>query len=452
MAEDPRSRRDTDDVPDATTAFLLSRPQRDEDPAIDVSRAAALLALVRPRTITPAEYAEVTEEAGELLGVEPIYAPTRKRASLAMALQELGEAGIRAAEIMRERRRPREDPEDWFDQEAFPGAYTPRYRRITDQIEPRTDDERAVVEAVQREVAPSALRAGTAAESARESAAERLIAASLLDGEPLVRVAAAAATLRLDHRNPVADAILEQAEREAPAEVAELSRAILQMERGSETRRIEVVHPPHAPDPVADSAVVHGTWARWNRWWRPDGSLHSYLRDETGLFPHLYAGNKPFEWSGYFSFRAWAKPYPKKDWHRQQAADSLAWWAHQRLVDPPDFIGHSYGGSLAMLSTRSNKQVRGMLLLSPAVHRSCLPDDDNYEQALHVTSKLDLVLLADLSKPGLLEQECKNVSRFRVKRIGLTGHGATHDPHLWRQSGLGEYVRDDWLPKLTGRP
>jgi pimeloyl-ACP methyl ester carboxylesterase len=231
--------------------------------------------------------------------------------------------------------------------------------------------------------------------------------------------------------------------------VAELSRAILTTDRHSENRRVEIIYPQQAPDPAADATIVHGTWARWGRWWRPDGLLHRYLRKETGLFPHLYTDRDPFEWSGYFSFRAWAKP--RKDWHRQQAGDSLAWWAHRKLVAPPDFIGHSYGGSLAMLATRSDKKVRGMVLLSPAVHRTCLPDKSNYEQILWVTMKLDLVLLADLSAPWLLKRSCRNVIHWPVKRRGFGGHCATHDPNVWRESGLTEYVRDEWFPKLSSR-
>jgi hypothetical protein len=91
-----------------------------------------------------------------------------------------------------------------------------------------------------------------------------------------------------------------------------------------------------------------------------------------------------------------------------------------------------------------------MVLLSPAVHRGCLPDPSYYEQILHVTTKLDLVLLADLSRPRLL-RSLPNVVDRRVKRKGLVGHVATHDPRVWRESGLTDYVRDEWLPLLSPR-
>jgi pimeloyl-ACP methyl ester carboxylesterase len=275
------------------------------------------------------------------------------------------------------------------------------------------------------------------------------VAAGLLDPDPLVQVAAAAATLRLDPGNPLADAILDEASATESDEIAELSRAVLTTDRESERRRIEIEHPRGSPDPAADSALVHGTWARRGGWWRPDGRLHHYLCAEEALFPHLYRGPQPFEWSGYFSFRAWKRT--SKDWHRQQAADSLAWWSHRKLLAQPDLIGHSYGGSLALLATQAEKQLRGVVLLSPALHRTCLPDPAFYERILHVTAKLDLVLLADLSNARLLSG-FRDVTGWRVKRRGLLGHGATHDPRSWASSGLTEHVRSTWLPSLTARP
>ena len=281
----------------------------------------------------------------------------------------------------------------------------------------------------------------------RRTSATRLAAASLLDRDPLVQAAAAAATLRLDPKNPLADAILNEASRDRSDEVAELSRAILATDRESENRRIEVEN-PRTREVKADSALLHGTWARRGRWWRPGGDLHQYLSVEAGLFPELYSGGTPFEWSGYFSFRAWKGA--KKDWDRQQAADSLAWWTQRKLLAPPDLIGHSYGGSLALLATAAEKDLRGIVLLSPALHPSCLPDPSHYERIIHVRAKLDLVLLADVSNPRLLES-VRDVSDFEIPRKGLLGHSVTHDPRSWAASGLTDHLRDDWLPSLTAR-
>jgi hypothetical protein len=431
VAEDPRSRSDTEDVPDALAAFRAERPARGEEEAIAVSRAAALLTLVRPRQTAPSDYRSATEESRELLRVEPVEPFDLGRDELATELASFGEPGTRAAQRLRSERSVEPDP-----------------RGIMGELRAQTGPERDSLAEAQANAAAELFSDGAAERgmSGRDAAA-RLIAASLLDDDSLVQVAAAAAALRVDSRNPVAEAILGEAARGSD-EIAELSRAILANDRRSDSRVIEIEHPAGSPDPAADAALVHGTWARGGKWWRPDGSLFHYLQEEVGLFPDLYRGPDPFKWSGYFSFRLWAKE--THDWNRQQAADSLAWWAHRRLKPEPDLIGHSYGGSLLMMATQAEKQVRGMVLLSPAVHRRCLPNPAYYERILSVWTKLDLVLLADLATLSLL-RSLPNATERRVRRRGLTGHSATHDPAVWHQSGLTDYLRDDWLPSLGPR-
>jgi hypothetical protein len=431
VAENPRSQSDTEDVPDALAAFRAERPARGEEEAIAVSRAAALLSLVRPRQTAPSDYRSATEESRELLRVEPVEPFDLGRDELATELASFGEPGTRAAQRLRSERSVEPDP-----------------RGIMGELRAQTVPERDSLAEAQANAAAELFSDGAAERgmSGRDAAA-RLIAASLLDDDSLVQVAAAAAALRVDSRNPVAEAILGEAARGSD-EIAELSRAILANDRRSDSRVIEIEHPAGSPDPAADATLVHGTWARGGKWWRPDGSLFQYLQEEVGLFPHLYRGPDTFKWSGYFSFRLWAKE--THDWNRQQAGDSLAWWAHRRLRPEPDLIGHSYGGSLLMMATQAEKRVRGLVLLSPAVHRRCLPNPAYYERILAVWTKLDLVLLADLATLSLL-RSLPNATERRVRRRGLTGHSATHDPAVWGQSGLTDYLRDDWLPSLGPR-
>jgi hypothetical protein len=431
MAENPRSQSDTEDVPDALAAFRAERAERGEQDAIAVSRAAALLSLVRPRQTAPGDYQLATEESRELLRLEPVEPFDVGREDLATELTNLGRPGAQAAERLQAERSVPPDP-----------------RGVMHEFRAQNEPERDTLAGAQADAAAELFSAAAAERGVSDrDAAARLIASSLLDDDPLVQVAAAAAALRVDSRNPVAEAILGEAARGSD-EIAELSRAILASDRRTETRVIEIEHPAGSPDPAADAILVHGTWARGGKWWRPDGSLFQYLQEEVGLFPHLYRGPDPFKWSGYFSFRLWAKE--THDWNRQQAADSLAWWAHRRLKPEPDLIGHSYGGSLLMMATQAEKQVRGMVLLSPAVHRRCLPNPAYYERILSVWTKLDLVLLADLATLSLL-RSLPNATERRVRRRGLTGHSATHDPAVWRQSGLTDYLRDDWLPSLGPR-
>jgi pimeloyl-ACP methyl ester carboxylesterase len=419
VAEDPRSQSDTEDLPDALSAFREERAVRRAEDAVSISCAGALLSLVRPPQLDAGEYRVATEEARELLGVEPLEPFELDREELAAKLDELG---------------------------AEKASWSPS-RPSARELRERSEPEREVIAAAQGEAATELFGAGPARGPSRRGAAAKLIAASLLDEDPLVQVAAAAATLRVDSRNPIAEAVLDEATRESD-EIAELGRAILASDRRNDARAVEIEYSAGEPDPAADATLIHGTWARRGRWWRPDGTLYRHLRDEGDVFPHLYRGPDPFKWSGYFNFRLWADP--KTDWERQQAADSLAWWAQRRLSPHPDLIGHSYGGSLAMMTTQAEKSVRGLVLLSPAVHRTCLPEPAHYERILHVRMKLDLVLLADFSRPGLL-RSLPNVVDRRLRRRGLVGHSATHDPRVWRETGLTDYVRDEWLPALSSR-
>jgi pimeloyl-ACP methyl ester carboxylesterase len=421
VADDPRSQSDTEQLPDALSAFREERAARREQDAVAVSRAGALLSLVRPAQLDAGEYRVATEEARELLGVEPVEPFELEREELAAELENLG---IRAPRSLRD-------------------ASRPTARELRELPEP----EREAIDAAQGEAATELFGAGPARGPSRRDAAAKLIAASLLDDDPLVQVAAAAATLRVDSRNPIAETVLDEAARNSD-EIAELGRAILASDRQNDARAVEIEYTAGEPDPAADTTLIHGTWARRGRWWRPDGQLYRYLRDEQDVFPHLYKGQDPFRWSGYFNFRLWSDP--KTDWERQQAADSLAWWAQRRLSPHPDLIGHSYGGSLSLMATQAEKSVRGLVLLSPAVHRTCLPDPAYYERILHVRMKLDLVLLADFSRPGLL-RSLPNVVDRRLRRRGLVGHAATHDPRVWRETGLTDYVRDEWLPSLSPR-
>jgi pimeloyl-ACP methyl ester carboxylesterase len=449
MARDRQPDADTEDLPSAETAFVTRGPTRDDD-ELAVSRAGALLSLVRPPGVSTTLFRSATEEAREILRLTPVEPGDPEE--LDGQFETLGEPGRRALDARQylERRRPASDGADAAEEGFEP---VEGQASLASELRAAGPAERDLIEGVQMDVAQDLFATDVlGAQTGRHDAATRLAAASLLDPDPLVQVAAAAAITRFDPGNRLAYAILDAESRYGRPEVAELSRAIIATGRGSETRRVEVEEPagrrPPEPEVAPDSVLIHGTWARYGKWWQPDGALHRYLSVEEALFPHLYAGRQPFQWSGYFSFRAW-KPV-KKDWDRQQAADSLAWWAHRKLVERPDLIGHSYGGSLALLATRTEKDVRGLIALSPALHRSTLPDPDHYERVLHVTTKLDLVLLADLSNVRIL-RTLPRIAEWAMKRTGLLGHGSSHSPALWARSGLTDEVRDSWLPGLTSR-
>jgi pimeloyl-ACP methyl ester carboxylesterase len=424
MAEGTGSRAEADDLPDAREAFSTDEPGRRETDPYLAARAGALLTLVPPRGSLPADDRLADQEARELLGVEPVAEFDVDRAHAVSVLTDLGETGSRVARLFSTPSGAREPP----------GTTEPL--------------ELVQVHAAQREAAAQLFGEGRerAIGQASSDAATQLIVASLLDEEALVRVAASAAVLRIDPKNRVADSILEAASR-ASDETGEFARAILLNARRSETRRLEIEGSEATAEAEPDSVLVHGTWARRGHWWRPSGDLHEFLRTEN-VFPHLYAGRDNFAWSGYFNFRTWVNP--QEDWDREQAGSHLAWWAERRLKPPPDVIGHSYGGSISMLATQVEKSVRGLLLLSPAVHGTCLPNPDFYEGILLVRMPLDLVLLADRSKPQLL-RELPRVTERILPRRGKTGHFETHDPTTWTANRLDEFVRDEWLVSLGNR-
>jgi pimeloyl-ACP methyl ester carboxylesterase len=192
--------------------------------------------------------------------------------------------------------------------------------------------------------------------------------------------------------------------------------------------------------------LVHGTWSRRRgKWWTPDGAFNDFLRSKR-IFPRLYCGDEPFQWSGYYSWRM-RMPRMKVDWNRDQASGSLAWWTHCELSDPPNLIGHSYGASICMRMTNLKKRAHALVLLSPAVHESCLPAESNYAGALVVRMEHDLVLLADGSRPELLWR-LPRVKEWIVPGSHFTRHGATHEASTWQSNGLDTYVRDRWLPSL----
>jgi hypothetical protein len=76
-----------------------------------------------------------------------------------------------------------------------------------------------------------------------------------------------------------------------------------------------------------------------------------------------------------------------------------------------------------------------------------VPNPEYYGGVLTVRMSLDLVLLADRSKIGLLRKLPEHVERV-LPRKGLTGHSGTHDIEAWRESGLDVFVRDEWIPSL----
>jgi hypothetical protein len=420
----------TDDLPPLIEAFTID-PRLRASTSYIVARAATLLSMFRRGD----KGTWLGDESGDASVIAPVQTPAWTDPELTDAVPRLAEAPRLQENLLQQ----------WA-------------RRLPDDISPN-------------ETPPPGSPAVTQSDAVREladdgghqpQAALRLVASSLADGHPLVRVAAAAAITQHDlavggarrRPNPWARAILDDAASTRSDEVAELAAAVPDGRITPERRlAVETGTPSAAQHTVRpDAALVHGTWARkehwWQRsehWWRPSGDFHDFLRAEQ-IFPQLYSGEEPYEWSGYYSMRT-RLPRQRVDWSRMTAGGDLAWWSHENLALPPHLIGHSCGASVAMLATRKKHMVRALVLLSPSVHQSCLPDPDYYRRGLVVRAKHDLVLAADASNYGLLDHLPRLDVRY-VRRKGLTGHQATHDRDCWLMSGLDAYVRDEWLPTV----
>jgi Alpha/beta hydrolase family len=424
---DSRADDDSEDLPPARDAFNADREEYSSTPSI-ASRAGTLLTF----TADGEPESSSAEEAAEILQIEPMELGAIARSEFADALMDVGGPAEAPGRVLAEE--PARDD----------AAFLAWAEEQPDDIMWDSSETWGPVVEQQQASATALFRDG----ERRRDESVRLIASSLVDQHPLVRVGAAAALLRHDGGNPLAFAILRQALGRT-REVAIVASTLL-THRGPDD--VTLLHaegdpPPEGfPEPAfPDSTIVHGTWAREGDWWRPNGEFHHFLRHE-GIFPALYGGGDPFEWSGFFSYRMHFLGGPV-DWDRLQAGGYLAWWAERELTRPPHLIGHSYGGSLAMCATRVKKEVRGLILLSPAIHETCLPDPNYYGRALLATTRFDLVLVSDRSHYRLLSG-MPRVDLRRIRRTGLTGHPTTHSPRAWRRNKLDQYVRDDWLPRL----
>jgi hypothetical protein len=171
------------------------------------------------------------------------------------------------------------------------------------------------------------------------------------------------------------------------------------------------------------ATIVHGTWARRNRWWQPGGDFHAYLASEVR--PDMYAASDRFEWSG---------RYRPDD--RAKAGLKLADWVDTRGLAGLDLFGHSHGGSVTMLASHNGMRAGKLVLLSCPAHEDIyLPDFSRIGACSAVRVHLDLVVIADGG--GLRFRDA------RIKDVPLDvwfNHAASHDPQVWRDGNVAARI------------
>jgi len=280
-----------------------------------------------------------------------------------------------------------------------------------------------------RPVSPQVLKnlADQVYASKSHEAAAQLFHACLHHSSELVRVAAAASYFELaTDTQPLID-VLAKGTRSRDALTREVA--------GTALARFEPAHRALAPLTVArkrprrrrkahTGMLIHGTWARNQKWWQPGGDFHGYIL--ANFWSDLYASSDRFEWNGGWSDAA-----------RSLGGQRLAAWIEARNAAGIKLMGHSHGANVMMLATQMTDKIQELVLLSCPVHENkYLPDFNHTAKVISYRVKLDLVILADgggqkFSDPRIDE----NVLPLWFD------HSATHDPQVWDDGNLPTQLR-----------
>jgi pimeloyl-ACP methyl ester carboxylesterase len=252
--------------------------------------------------------------------------------------------------------------------------------------------------------------------------AAAMFEASLQDPHELVRVAAAIAYLEaaadpLEMMPPLVEGTWSNDPTVRDLAATGLARFAPEHPRLAEMR--EPAPGGAEGEPAHTALLVHGTFARDGRWWRPGGDFHTYLLQNVR--PDLYAAADRFDWSGGYSDAA-----------RALGARDLAAWVRQRDLEGLDLVTHSHGGSSAMLASQQGLDLGQLVLLSCPVHaRKYFPDFGRVREVVSIRVRLDLVILAD-----------RGGQRFRDPRIREIvlpiwfRHSDTHEPDVWQRHNV----------------
>jgi hypothetical protein len=272
--------------------------------------------------------------------------------------------------------------------------------------------------------------AGGAAESLHREpthlAAAALFEACLKHPDELVRVGAASSYLDLttDPTRPLG--VLRQAlaaDDRLTRQVAATSLARFVPEDSGLARFLVRGQLPEGGAPSTTCILVHGTFARGSAWWQPGGDFHDYFVAEVRK--DVYSASDRFSWSGGYSDAA-----------RAAGGLSLWQWVTDHGLEGLDVFTHSHGGSVAMLATQHGVGIGELVLLSCPVHiPKYLPKYANVGNIVSVHVHMDLVILADTGG-----------QQFDVPQIDehvlpvWFDHFATHEPSVWHDYGVAQWV------------
>jgi hypothetical protein len=175
------------------------------------------------------------------------------------------------------------------------------------------------------------------------------------------------------------------------------------------------------------STIIHGTAAWPGTWWQPGGNFHAYIL--RNCKNNLY--NKPgtaFSWNGAL-----------RDAHRRVASDRFKLWAMEIADNKIDtLLAHSFGGEVAARAILNGTRVEQLTLLSVPITDDVVRAAEHGIPIVDVRVRLDPVLaLLRVIKPKTGSGRLTNVTKVD---IGWGWHDASHNPKIWDQYSIGEYL------------
>jgi hypothetical protein len=169
------------------------------------------------------------------------------------------------------------------------------------------------------------------------------------------------------------------------------------------------------------SAMIHGTWAWKQDWWRPrPGNFHEFIRRKHRH--GLYGRGGRFSWSGEYD-----------DGDRELAARDFGDWVSDLA---PAGLGsafaHSYGGEVAARAVLNGADIAELVLLSVPATR--------YVRAAAIAPirVVDIRLWVDpvLGLARTRQRIRRGHNLIPVILPPSLNHGATHEEPVWRQRNI----------------
>lgn len=186
--------------------------------------------------------------------------------------------------------------------------------------------------------------------------------------------------------------------------------------------------PSRRPPVRSMTVIIHGTFARKSKWYKPGGDFHQYIKEN--VFSDVYSRSDFFFWSGRYLHRA-----------RKKAARKLVAWCRDHPARLYRFISHSHGANVVNIATRLGLSACTLIHLSPPVHKRYLPRMANVSSRRFFTirPRIDLVVLLDR---GQQDYRRTPVRKFEKRKICASfGHSKSHSKKRWQKKKVSKLVR-----------